>query len=305
MMKRNIKWIALILIMCFVAAVLIRIFFKHDSEDEKRTIVIGSKNFTESVVLAHMIADIIEDRTELKVIRKINLGGTSLTWKALNGNEIQIYPEYSRTIILNFYNQDSKLRGSFEQANELLQQHHFSFINKLGIDNGYVLAVSKATKEKYNLETIGDLIALSPQLSCGSDFEFKDRPDGYLTLIAKYGLNFKHYKTMNAGILYRAILNGQLDVIVTTTTNAQLNLNGMVVLKDDRVFCPPYDAGILVRHDTLEAYPELADALTALEGSISNQEITEVNLKVDFEGKKAKVVAHEFLRQKGLLTRKN
>ncbi len=302
-MNKLIKLLILsLVIVCAVALVMKRKSDKAINEPEGKTIIIGSKNFTESIVLAHMMADIIEDQTDLKVIRKVNLGGSSLAWKALQTGNIDMYPEYVSTVVLNFYNEQPKsYHQSLEQARDLLQQDNIDFITKFGVNNGYSLGISQATADKYNIESISDLIEHAPKLGCGSDFEFIDRPDGYKALMAAYSLKFKKVKAMDRGIAYRAIIGNKLDVVVGYTTDSQFFINKLVILKDDNQFCGCYDAGILIRKDVLNDYPEVKTALAKLENLLTDEEMRAINMQVDYEGLKAKSIARNILIEKGLL----
>jgi osmoprotectant transport system substrate-binding protein len=280
-----------------------RSLVKSVNEQTGKIIVIGSKNFTESVILAHMIADVIEDQMDIRVVRKVNLGGSSLCRQALLTNDIQMYPEYVSTIVLNHYNlKPQKSKNALEQVQALLERDGLEFITKFGVNNGYSLAVSKATANKYNLKCISDLSEIAPKLKCGSDFEFMDRPDGYPAFMNTYDLKFKSVKGMDHGIVYRAMLDNKLDVVVGFTTDSQLHINNVMILKDDKEFSGCYDAGILIRTDVFEKYPKLRQCLAKLEAIVTDEEMREINALVDSEGLKAKVVANEFLKKKGVLS---
>lgn len=296
------RFILFLLVICPVAFVIKQKSSKNIDEPKGKVIVIGSKNFTESIVLAHMMADIIEDQTDLKVLRKVNLGGSSLAWAALRAGNIHMYPEYVSTIVLNFY--DKKPKGydeSLEQARDLLSQDGINFTTKFGVNNGYSLGVSQATADKYSIRSISDLIGHAPHLTCGSDFEFIDRPDGYKALMEAYNLKFNRVKTMDRGIAYRSILGNKLDVVVGYTTDSQFFINKLVMLEDDHQFSGCYDAGILVRKDILQEYPELQAALDKLENLLTDEEMRQINMKIDYEGMKAKTIARNILIEKGLI----
>ncbi|WJH32331.1 glycine betaine ABC transporter substrate-binding protein [Paenibacillus aurantius] len=272
------------------------------SGSSKESITIGSKNFTENILVAHMMADVIEQETDLKVERKVNLGGTNVAWKALQNNDIQLYPEYTGTIVANFYQQKTGTsEETLAKAKELLKKDKIQFTNKLGFNNTYTLAVTQETADKYKLKSFSDLVKVAGSLTLGSEFEFIDRPDGYPGLQKTYGMNFKEATGMDRGIMYRSLTDQKVDVIDAYSTDGQIKVNNLVVLKDDKSFFPPYDAGPVVRDDVLEKYPKLKDALAKLEGQVSEKDMQDLNAKVDSEGLKAEKVAEEFLKEKGIL----
>ncbi len=272
------------------------------SGNDKETIIVGSKNFTENILLAHMMADIIEDNTELKVERKVNLGGSNVAWKALLNNDIQLYPDYTGTIVSNYYQEKT---GTSEETlvktNELLKKDKLVFTNPMGFNNTYTLAVTQETADKYKLTTFSDLAKVSKDLVLGSEFEFKDRPDGYPGLSKEYGMIFKEVKGMDHGIMYRSVVDKNVDVIDSFATDGQIKVNNLVILEDDRSFFPPYDAGPLVRQDVLTKYPEVTAALNKLQDVLDEKTMQELNSKVDAEGLKEETVALDFLKEKGLI----
>lgn len=270
----------------------------------KDTITIGSKNFTENIILAHMMADLIEARTGLNVDRKVNLGGSNVAWKALLNNEIQLYPDYTGTIVANYYQEETGTSGeTLDKARELLKQDNLTFTDPFGFNNTYTLAVKKETAEKYGLKTFSDLAKVAEELILGCEFEFLDRSDGLPGLKETYGMNFKNAVGMDHGIMYRSLVEGEVDVIDAFATDGQIKVHGLVILEDDKSFFPPYDAGALVRNDILEKYPEIESALNELGGVMSESDMQALNAKVDEEGLKAEVVAREFLAEKGLIER--
>ncbi|WP_248924690.1 glycine betaine ABC transporter substrate-binding protein [Paenibacillus hamazuiensis] len=272
------------------------------ASQSKESITVGSKNFTENILLAHMMADIIESSTDLKVVRKVNLGGSNVAWKALLNNDIQLYPDYTGTITANYYQEKTGTsEETLKKTQELLKKDHLVFPSKFGFNNTYTLSVTQETADKYKLKTFSDLAKVSETLVLGCEFEFKDRPDGYPGLQNIYNLNFKDVKGMDHGIMYRSLTDKQVDVIDAFSTDGQIKVNNLVILEDDKHFFPPYDAGPLVREDVLSKHPEIQTALAKLEGKITEQDMQELNAKVDSEGLKAETVAHDFLKTKGLI----
>jgi osmoprotectant transport system substrate-binding protein len=287
-----------------IAAVLVIVFMGCSSNKSKGTITIGSKNFTENIILAHMMSDIIEDQTDLKVKRKVNLGGSNVAWKALLNNDIQLYPEYTGTIVSNYYQeQTGTAEETLNKTHELLKKDNLVFTNKFGFNNTYTLAVTKETANKYQLKSFSDLTKVSANLVLGCEFEFIDRPDGYPGLKKKYEMAFKDVKGMDHGIMYRSLSDKNVDVVDAFSTDGQIKVNDLVILTDDKAFFPPYDSGPLVRQDIMTKYPEITVALAKLQGKIDEGSMQALNAKVDSEGLKAQTVAHDFLKEKGLLSK--
>ncbi|SEC25045.1 glycine betaine ABC transporter substrate-binding protein [Paenibacillus sp. GP183] len=291
------KWIVTCLSMILITALV-----GCSTGKSKEVITVGSKNFTENIILAHMMADIIEQDTSLKVNRKVNLGGSNVAWKALLNNDIQLYPDYTGTITANYYQEKTgNSEETLKKTQDLLKRDHLVFSNKFGFNNTYTLAVTKETADKFQLKTFSDLVKVSGSLLLGCEFEFKDRPDGYPGLQKAYGMNFKDVKGMDHGIMYRSLTDKQVDVIDAFSTDGQIKVNNLVVLEDDKAFFPPYDAGPLVRDDILSKHPEIKTALGKLEGQLTEKDMQALNAKVDTEGLKEETVARDFLKQKGIL----
>jgi osmoprotectant transport system substrate-binding protein len=265
-------------------------------------ITIGSKNFTENVLLAHMMADLIEDKTDIKVKRQMNLGGSNVAWSALENNNIQLYPDYTGTIVANYYQQETgNSEESLTKTRELLEKDGLAFLDPFGINNTYTLAVSRETAEKYNLKTFSDLAKVSGEMVLGVEFEFLDREDGYPGIQKLYGMDFKQSKGMDHGIMYRSIDDGETDVTNAYATDAQIKVHDLVILQDDKEFFPPYDAGPIIRQETLDKYPELEGILNQLNGQISDEEMQQLNAEVDVDALKEEDVARNFLIKKGLI----
>ncbi|HBS46172.1 MAG TPA: glycine/betaine ABC transporter substrate-binding protein [Paenibacillus sp.] len=265
-------------------------------------ITIGSKNFTENVLLAHMMADLIEDKTDIKVKRQMNLGGSNVAWSALENNNIQLYPDYTGTIVANYYQEKTgNSEESLAKTRELLEKDGLAFLDPFGKNNTYTLAVSRETAEKYNLKTFSDLAKVSGEMVLGVEFEFLDREDGYPGIQKLYGMDFKQSKGMDHGIMYRSIDDGETDVTNAYATDAQIKVHDLVILQDDKEFFPPYDAGPIIRQETLDKYPELEGILNQLNGQISDEEMQQLNAEVDVDALKEEDVARNFLIKKGLI----
>ena len=268
-------------------------------------IVIGSKDFSESILLGEMFAQLIEAKTDIKVERKLNLGGTFVCFEALKKGDIDIYPEYTGTGLTAqlkldvISDPDEAYRVVAEEFNK---QFKIKWMKPLGFNNTYTLAVTQDVYQKYGVKTFSDLAKISENLDFGAEHEFFDRQDGYDGLVQKYSMKFKGApKKMNVSLKYQAIGNSDMDVTDAFATDGAIKQYNLVVLNDDMGFFPPYYAAPIVRNATLEKHPELEGVLNMLDNILDDAAMTALNYKVDVEGKDVATVAKEFLKEKGLL----
>ncbi|MGF7397766.1 glycine betaine ABC transporter substrate-binding protein [Thermoanaerobacterium thermosaccharolyticum] len=268
------------------------------------TVVIGSKNFTEQIIMGNMLATLIEKNTNLKVVRKLNLGGTDVAFNALKSGDIDVYVEYTGTGLVNILKEPTQNNSDAvynEVKKDFKEKYNLDWLEPIGFNNTFTLAISPSVEEKYHPKTISDLKKISSNLVLGSTMEFTERPDGYPGLKKTYNIKFKSVKGMDSGLRYPAIEKGDVDVIDAFSTDGMLKAYNLTVLKDDKNFFPPYYAAPLVRDDTLKKYPELKDVLNKLAGQINDETMRELNYKVDKLGEDPKTVADGFLKSKGLI----
>lgn len=276
------------------------------SGSSSKTIVIGSKDFSENIVLGEIFAQLVEAKTDLKVERKLNMGGTFVCFEAIKNGDIDIYPEYTGTGLTAQLEMDviSDPDEAYRVVSEEFdKQFGITWLKPLGFNNTYTLAVTQAVYEEYGVETYSDLAKVSENLVFGAEHEFFDRQDGYDGLVEAYGLTFKgEPKKMNVSLKYQAIGNGDIDVTDAFSTDGPIKQYNLKVLVDDKGFFPPYYAAPIIRNETLKEHPELEDVLNELAGLIDEETMTELNYKVDVESQDVETVATEFLTDAGLLT---
>ena len=268
-------------------------------------IVVGSKDFSENILLGEMFAQLIEAKTDIKVDRKLNLGGTFVCFEAIKNGDIDIYPEYTGTGLTAqlkmdvISDQDEAYRVVAEEFNK---QFDIKWLSPLGFNNTYTLAVTDKVYQQYGVKTFSDLAKISENLVFGAEHEFFDRQDGYDGLVKKYSMKFKgEPKKMNVSLKYQAIGNGDMDVTDAFSTDGAIKQYNLKVLTDDMGFFPPYYAAPIIKNATLEKHPELEDILNMLANVIDDATMTELNYKVDVEGKDVATVVEEFLNKKNLL----
>ena len=273
-------------------------------ESKKDTIHIATKPMSEQFILGEMLALLIEENSDLHVkITKGVGGGTSNIHPAMVKGDFDLYPEYTGTGWLVILKKDTLLPPDqlfSELQKEYSREYGLKWVAPYGFNNAYSLAVSNEMAKKYNLKTFSDL-ALYPDLfTFGAEYDFYEINDGYADLCAYYNLKFKKNLDMDIGLKYEAMKSGKIDVINIFTTDGQLSHANLTVLKDDKHFFPSYYCATIVREETLKEHPELERILEKMNGILTDQEMADMNYKVDVEHRTEREVAVEFLKKKGI-----
>ena len=267
-------------------------------------ISIGAKNFTEQLILAELVAQHLEARTGLTVVRRSNLGGTLICHQALKAGEIDLYVEYTGTALTAIL--DQKPSGDpgevYRRVKEAYgEQFDLEWTEPLGFNDTFAIVVRGEDARRYGLKTISDAAPRTPEWRAGFGYEFMERPDGFAGLAATYGLAFgQPPRTMELGLLYRALVEKQVDLVAGNSTDGVIAANDLVVLADDRRYFPPYEAAPVVRRAALARHPALRAALAELGGKIDEAAMRAMNAAVDGEHRDPKEVAQEFLAGAGL-----
>jgi osmoprotectant transport system substrate-binding protein len=265
-------------------------------------IVIGSKNFTESLILGEILAQQIEAHTSLKVERRFYLAGTYICHQAILAGRIDIYPEYTGTALSAILKQNpgSDRAAVYRDVKEAYEKHlGLTLGTGFGFNDTFAMEIRGDDARRLNLKTLSQAAAYAPQWRAGFGYEFMERPDGYQGLAAAYGLHFAgHPAVMDLGLLARSLRDHQIDFAAGNTTDGLIATLDFVVLEDDRHYFPPYEAVPVLRQEVLRQHPELTQALAGLEGKISDQEMQGLNYAVDGKHTDVKDVVSEFLRKK-------
>lgn len=264
-------------------------------------IVVGSKNFTESAILAEIIAQTIEAKTSLVVERRVNLGGTMICWAALKAGEIDLYAEYSGTgraaILGDKATHRDSLRTFLEVRRRCLAEHGVRWLDPFGFNNTYAIAMRESHARELGVSRISDLRAHQDELRGGFSVEFLEREDGYRGLQKAYDLELSSARGMEHALAYPAIESSAIDVMDVYSTDGKLLRYDLFVLEDDRRFFPPYDAAPVVREASLRAHPEIGVALESLAFRISDRLAQALNYLVENEGVDPEAVARAFLQR--------
>jgi osmoprotectant transport system substrate-binding protein len=274
-------------------------------------ITIGAKNFTEQVVLGEMLAQEIESITGEQVDRRFYLAGSYLCQQALVSGRIDGYVEYTGTALTAILKQPLPPIGQRDEATVFRKvsslyasRYHVKVGAGLGFEDTFAMVVRGDDAKRLNLKTISDAVKTPPDPDgwrLGVGYEFQSRPDGLRGLEATYGLKFAgDPRTMDLGLLYRALSNSQVDMVAGNSTDGPIRALGFVVLDDDKHYFPPYEAVPLIREDSLQRHPGIQVAMDRLAGKVSADEVRGMNYAVDSEHKDVAEVVREFRKSKGL-----
>jgi glycine betaine/choline ABC-type transport system substrate-binding protein len=267
-------------------------------------ITIGSKFFTEQVLLAELLAQHIEARTGIHVERKTNLGGTLLCQKALLAGQLDLYVEYTGTALTAVLNQapDGDAAAVYQRVKRgYADRFNLEVTEPLGFENTFAMVVRGADAQRLNLHTISDVVPYAPQWRAAVGYEFLERPDGFRGWSQRYGIHFASQPSeMDLGLIYRALVDKKVDIVAGNSTDGLIDALHLVALADDRHYFPPYDAVPIVRRATIEKFPQLRPALADLAGKVSAYEMRRLNAAVDANQRDAAAVVRAFRESKGL-----
>jgi len=269
-----------------------------------RTVRIGTKDFTEQLVLGELMAQTVEARTDLEVERRFNLGGSLICHGALKTGEIDLYAEYSGTALTAILDQPAiSDPGRAMDLVDLEYRTRFdaAWLEPFGFDNTYAITVRASFAQEHDLETVSDLASLAKSLSAGFTSEFAERPDGYPGLRRAYDLEFAEVRDLAPALMYEACAKDEVDVICAFATDGRIAALDLKPLEDDRGFFPPYQAAPVVRSDALRDHPALRGALELLGGRLDDETMQRLNYEVDGKGRAPADVAREWLESEGLL----
>lgn len=275
-------------------------------------IVVGAKNFTEQVVLGELVAQEIEAVTGQRVDRRFYLAGSYLCQQALVSGRIDTYVEYTGTALTAILKQPLPPRGQrdaasvFGTVSKLYQQRYGVKVEPgLGFEDTFAMVIRSEDAKKLGVKTISNAVQRGPMPGnawrLGVGYEFESRPDGLPGLRATYGLKIDGApRTMDLGLLYRALASGQVDMVAGNSTDGPIRALGLTALADDKHYFPPYEAVPLVREDSLRRWPAIQQAMDRLAGKVSADEVRTMNDAVDREHRDVGEVVRQFRQKKGL-----
>ncbi len=286
------------------ASLLIGVVVLNTGCSRERPVVVGSKNFTEQLILGEIVAQHLEHRLHIKVDRKFNLGGTLLAHQSLVSGDIDLYPEYTGTALTSILKlpPSRDRQQAFQQVqSEYLSRFRVAWLDPLGFNNTFAMVIRGEDARRGQLKTLSDAAKHGPGWVLGVGYEFQQRPDGLAGLLKTYGLPLKGaVRTMDLGLIYKALEQRQVDMVAGNATDGSLATMDVTVLQDDKHYFPPYEAAIAVRTGILEARPALREALAELSGKFTDAAMQKLNSQVDGRHRPVREVAQEFLSQAGL-----
>lgn len=264
-----------------------------------RQIVVGSKNFTEQIVLGEILAQQLERRLGVRVDRKLDLGGTLLAQQALQSGEIDLYPEYTGTALTAVLKlpPSSNAAAVMDRVRaEYRKRWHLEWLDPLGFNDTFAMVVRGSDARAEHLATLSDAARRKQDWRLGAGYEFLQRPDGLEGLLNTYHLRLDGSpKSMDLGLLYTALNQHQVDMAAANSTDGMLSVLDVKVLDDDRNYFPPYQAAVIVRSDSLAHYPGMRAALDQLAGKLSDSTIRHLNYQLDGQHRPVADIAREWL----------
>jgi osmoprotectant transport system permease protein len=275
----------------------------YTRQDRADVVRVGSKNFTEQIILGEIVAQTIEARTSLRVERRLNLGGTFICDRALRSGDIDAYVEYSGTALTAIFHQGAASGGAgvFEDVRARYADAGVTLLDPLGFENTFAMLIRGEMAARLGIRTLSDAAVHAASWRAGFGYEFLEREDGFPGLARVYGLRFAARPTaMDLSLIYRALAEEQVDFVAGDATSGLIDAYGLVMLEDDRHYFPPYHAAIVARAAALLARPDLRTALGSLSGRISVADMRRMNRAVDAGGRDPADVAREFLAAAGL-----
>ncbi|GCF95880.1 glycine/betaine ABC transporter permease [Enterococcus florum] len=289
------------------------IFFAQHNPIAGETVTIAGKLGAEPDILINMYKDVIEDEdSSVNVELKPNFGKTSFLFSALQNNQIDIYPEFTGTVLESLVEvpEGTETDGSpdktYEEANKLLKdQFDMQLLEPMEYENTYALAMRREQAESMGISKISDLVAHEGELRAGFTLEFIDREDGYRGIQEKYGLNFGSVQSMEPALRYQAIQNQDVDVIDGYSTDSEIKQYDLVTLEDDMRLFPPYQGAAIMRGEFANDHPNVVNALNRLAGKITEDQMIEMNYEVNVEGKQPAQVARDFLVKEKIIEEGN
>jgi osmoprotectant transport system substrate-binding protein len=300
--KRTLTGVLTLLLACLI---LFTAFLATSCERHADRIVVGSKNFTEQLILGELFAQVIEAQTHLPVERRFYLAGTFICQQAILAGRIDVYPEYTGTSLTAVLKQQPG-GDKTEVYRRVKQSYEEKFgLNvgpPLGFDDSFAMVIRGDDARRLNLKTLSQAAAYTPRWRAGFGYEFMERPDGFKGLVASYGLRFAESpRIMDLGLITRALKDRQVDIIAGNNTDGLIPALDFFVLEDDHHYFPPYEAVAIMRREMLNNHPEVGAALDKLAGKISDEDMRRLNYAIDGQHQDVAQVVRQFLQQRELV----
>jgi len=278
------------------------------AKEERAPLIIGSKNFSESIILGEIVSLLLEEKFSLSVNRKLGLGGTKVAFDALRQGGIDIYPEYTGTgyVMILGKNSEREPKKVHEiVSREFKKKFDIVWSEPLGFNNTYALAVRKNDNRFKSKNKISQVAGYTDNLSIALTHEFMERQDGYREFSRHYNIKFepKNIRVIDSGLMYSAIRDGEVDMVMSYSTDGRILAYDLKILEDDRNYFPPYHVALVAKKETLKKNPEVAQIFKLLKGRISEAAMVQMNDSVDRRKEDPQSVARKFLVSNGFLAK--
>jgi osmoprotectant transport system permease protein len=303
--RKKFSWKKASFILVPIAALLLFFAFRGGTSSED-AIVISGKKWTEQYILPYILSEYIQEKTDYPVVVKDGIGETPILTEAIKKGDIDMYVEYTGTGLLTVlkgkYDPGMNPEAIYDTVKKGYdKKYDLQWMSPLGFQNTYTVALNKETYDRLGVKTISELSPKSNEVTFGAPTEYFEREDGYDPFVKTYDLKFKDKRSIDPNLMYTAVKEGEVDAISAFTTDGRITRFNLQMLEDDKKFFPPYDAVPIVRGDTLEKYPDLEKVLKELQGIISEEDMQEMNARVDIDKEDPEKVAKDFLKKKGLI----
>ncbi|WP_018923640.1 glycine betaine ABC transporter substrate-binding protein [Salsuginibacillus kocurii] len=274
--------------------------------DDEDTVVVGGKDFTEQIILTHMIADLLEENTDLNIDREVDVGSTDVLTQGMQDEDIDLYVEYTGTSYITVLNEeiDPEDPPEAEVIYDAVQEGYneefdVSWLEPFDFENRYGLAMREEDTDE--IETQTELGDHSEELILGHNADFAEREDGLAPMNEMYEYEWGGTEQMDEGLMYDAVRNEEVDVIAAFTTDGRIPAFDLEILEDDMGYFPPYFAAPIIRNEVLEAHPEIEEQLNELGSLLTEEVMAELNAEVDIDHELEETVANDFLVENGLI----
>lgn len=274
---------------------------------DENSIVIGGKKFSEQVILVNILEQLIEGRTDIKVVNQADLGATDVLHQGMRDKDLDMYVEYTGTaytIVMKEELDTTDPQEIYDRVKDYYNtEYEMTWLTPFGFNNTYCIALRSDMANELGVETISDLKDHAPNLVLGSTFDFLEREDGIENFNKTYSISWKDNKGMDPGLMYSAVKEKQIDAIVAFATDGRIPRFDLKILEDDLGFFPPYFGAVVVNDDVLESFPEIASLIDELAPHLTMEKMAELNSIVDIDGVSEAKVAQDFLVETGLLSK--
>lgn len=282
----------------FIALIAFAVSSASFAADTKGKIIVGSKDFTENILLSEIFAQALE-RAGYTVDRRQALGATPVIHAAMTSGQLDIFPEYTSTCIAMVLKEPAiyDRQAAYDRAASRYEElFDLTLLKMTDVNNSQGLAITRTSAEKHGIKTLSDLAKAAPELRLCSTAEFEDREDGLAGLKKRFGaFDFASVKVFDKGIKYEVLRRGEADVNVCFTTDSALSVGDVVAIEDDINFWPPYCVVPVVRGEVLREHPDIADVIDKTTAKLDNASMSSLNAAVDIDGRDYKDVAAEYL----------